>query len=189
MDVQPSISATLTPRILVLPVQELAQAIPSASTRPAERTERGGSRNEFTDKSVNPKYQIRVQIGSPWPQAQTEGPGARASQSNGTGESVIHPRPPHRARAAPVQPDAESGRSMLALLREQSPDVPATPPISDRLQSRGDARRLSRWARGLALPANSHVAGPSGERWARERCRATCAKVRQGPSTSARKGT
>ena len=101
----------------------------------------------------------------------------------------LHPRPPHRARAAPVQPDAESGRSMLALLLEQSPDVPTTPPISDRLQSRGDARRLSRWACGLALPANSHVDGPSGERWTRERCRATCAKVRQGPSTSARKGT
>ena len=56
-------------------------------------------------------------------------------------ESVYLPTPPSRGLAACkyalwllAQPDIESGRPMLALLLEQFPDMPATPPVSRRLQ-------------------------------------------------------
>ena len=56
-------------------------------------------------------------------------------------ESIYLPTPPSRGLAACryalwllAQPDLESGRPMLALLLEQSSQIPATPPASRRLQ-------------------------------------------------------
>ena len=56
-------------------------------------------------------------------------------------DSIYLPTPPSRGLAACkyalwllAQPDIESGRPMLALLLEQSSQVPATPPVSRRLQ-------------------------------------------------------